>query len=97
MGAKLGRIMHFLIRFRRSFLALGSMMAAALALGLQAQDAPQRVYVLRTGDDASDTAVVSALRERGLAVNLGVRVSQLATAQVRLSDCLLYTSPSPRD
>lgn len=47
---------------------------------------PRRIYILRTGDDASDQAMVRALTERGHQVSLGVRASQLDSAAVRLSD-----------
>ena len=46
----------------------------------------KRIYILRSGDDASDKAALQALEERGHAASLGVRASQLASAAVRLSD-----------
>ncbi|MEO8131417.1 MAG: hypothetical protein ABI822_30255, partial [Bryobacteraceae bacterium] len=48
-------------------------------------EGPLRIYVLRTGDDASDMAVVQALTERGHTVDLGVRANQLDFASISLS------------
>ena len=47
---------------------------------------PLRVYVFRTGDEASDEAALEVLRERGHDAKLGVRLAHLLSADVRLSD-----------
>src|SRR3954465_717948 len=55
-----------------------------VAAHLMAQG-PLRVYVLRSGDDVSDAAVVQALTERGHTVDLGVRANQLDFAAIQFS------------